>query len=334
MHARAEQYVGLPMRLAVTIAAAVACFVLAPLSVTAQRETGLYRADEFGIFFFYDASVWQIVDEETEPGSAYVSFSDGATVASYWAFDAPGMSAGNCLGLVLDGLAADSSVLAVEDLLPQGTPPEITDYETSASMEIVVTVDVDGAREKYASEERCQALTPGQSLLYRASSVPAAVFNEIQEFPSPWSIGVEFVVITGETGPVPIPGAAGTLDAYLHCAESTFPVVARTMSAAENFVIDPDGFWVAFEEGTIAPARLARGQYPQQLGTTSFVLPPEEIGLFELRIEQFPDVEFPLQVDYDLYYQPLGAEPVFLGHYSGPCYGGGGGSPILIDLEE
>jgi hypothetical protein len=307
-----------------------------PPIARAQEPVALYRSEVFDYFFFYDAAIWEIEEQASESGFEAVRFFDGEVFVDYRAFDAPGMTARDCLDQVLDGLANDPSVLEVEPLIPDY---QNFDYGIFASMKLVLTIDGDQGRFKLATDEQCEELDPGQTLLYRSINVPAEAYNEGRRFDRPWIAGYrpsdEFPAKEGPNAdhyagtPVSVLNAGGavlgTFTAGVFCAPSEVDVVVRGLASTAGFTVDPSAFTFTYYTGeTVAPAS-ASWLYPDVPPTSSLDLRDGDVGLLRLETQGTPDA-------YDLYYSPADEESVDLGGSIRAC-GAGGGLPALIDLE-
>jgi hypothetical protein len=300
------------------------------MPAAAQDAIELYRAEQFDYYFFYEASGWQIDDQSSEDGSEFARFSNGEIYVDYWALDAPDTSPEACLDEILTFLNDDPAILEIEALSEEGGPPQITNNGTEAVTELVVTVEGEDGRFKLATRESCQALEPGQSVLYTSVNVPAAVWNETQWFDDPWLVGyLPSDEITGGNAPVPVPASSGdirgTLDARLRCGESPFFVIARSYGGGGNFVIDPASFAMVSDTGESIQATLEEWVYPDIPMDSSLVLGLDEIGLFRLSVPGGPN---------DLYYFPPDSSPVYLGTRDPVCTAAAAfNAPILIDLD-
>jgi hypothetical protein len=294
----------------------------------AQESVALYRSEVFDYFFFYDAAIWEIEEQASEPGSDFVRLTDGEVFVDYWAFDAPGMTAGECINTVVDALASEPSVIAVESLVNQGSPPHPQAFGALGSVQLVVTIEGADGRFKLATDERCEEIIPGQAFLYTSINVPAEVFNQTQSLDrTPWIKGfLPRDEQQEQTAPIPVLDASGsvrgTLAANPNCAEGSLLGIARAVDG--DFVIDPLGFAAAYETGETVSVTFDAWLFPSAGVDQQRVLTEGDVGLFQLEVGGH---------FFDLYYTPPSGAPVLLGQEGGPCAGGGGGSPILIDLE-
>jgi hypothetical protein len=315
------------------VVALVLLAMLVPLragTALAQDGVELYQSDAFDYFFFYDATIWELVDQASELETDYVLFSDGDIWVSYLALDAPGVSAGECLEGLLASFADDPSIESVEALTHEGGPPDIRDVGSVASVELVVTAEGSDGRFKLATYERCEELTPGVSLLYTSVNVPAASHNAGRRFETPWLQGyLPRDEWDDERAPVPVLTGSGehsgSLQTTISCRDRPVEVVARSFGGGGNFVIDPAGFVVVYDSGEslYVPVEWLAPELP---ATSVLVLEPGEFALLTLEI---PDT------DYEILYAPPDGPPVVIGERRGVCSAPAAvANPVAIDMDE
>jgi hypothetical protein len=314
--------------------------------VLAQNAIELYRSEQVGWYFFYDAATWAIEEESAEPGSEFVRFSDGEVYVDYLTLDAPGTTPEQCVEEVLAVLSDDPTIIDVEALSDEPGPPTISvditrDEPLFANTALVVTVDGDDGPFKLATLETCASVGDGQTLVYRSINVPAVAYNEGRQFvkgESPEIVSsVEFAGVL-ELGFVPVvpepvliedvSGAVpGSLAGILECQALSGPlyIVAEGLRESD-FVVNLDAF-VAYDpeldETVSAPGRWLAPD-PQQADVAA--LGRGDLGLFQLTVPE----EFPYA--FDVNYMAQEDQPVYLGSTS-LCAGTSAGAPVLIDIE-
>lgn len=236
---------------------------LANRHAEADHAVELYRSEQFDYFFFYDATTWEMVEQESEPGSDYVRFSDGDIWASYWAFDASGLTPEECLGGILDNFNDDPSILAYEELVGLNDPISTVHGGVTAEIALIVTVDgADGAF-KLATYEACEEVVPGQTLLYTSVNVPATSFNEGRRFDQPWIEGY-LPAHAAFDGSAPIRifdsfgNAVGTIKAYANCPGPPNQMYGTARNFGDSVILelDPNGFFVSPSSGDVDLARV------------------------------------------------------------------------------
>jgi hypothetical protein len=337
------------------IAVVVAITVLGSLLTLAQPATAqssnvqLYRSEQFGWFMFYDASVWQIEETSSEPGFDFVSFSDEEVLVEYYAFDAPGMTPGECVEAILNELYQNPAILEIQALSDEDEPPTVRDESLVqgnadvgtelliASTKLIVTVDGDSGPFKLVTGEECSPLDGESTLLYRSFKVPAPAWNAGRGFDEPVILlhmsandlreNEPPARILDENGSL-----YGLLDLVYPCtvfgplsslSHREYYVLARNVGAGGNFVIPPSAF-VAIDQSTGEPGPFTfRGYvYPSMPAEISMALPLGEAGLLAF------DVDPPS----DLYFVSRLGEAVFVGSI-GICGAGPGAAPIIVDME-
>jgi hypothetical protein len=315
----------LPRRLARAVAAFVLLLLCGPFQFTgaaADHATELYRSEQYDFFFFYDASDWVVQDQFSEPGAEFVRFSDGTIVVDYWLFDAPDMTAGDCLKAMLDRLAAEPGIVAIESLESPPGLPQIQAFGDSAFTRLIVTLDPSDPRGKLASSERCERLAPGAPLLYTSINIPAREFNAGRNFDrslielTPWIKGyrpdyetyVPLADLIDANGVV-----VGTLEANPVCADfDRIYGIARNLSPSDSLIVDPFGFFaVTLPDEQVEPVNID-WLYPTASPNTEFVLQPGEVGLFKLAVGLSSG-------GFELWYSHGEGSQVFLGRGAGPA---------------
>lgn len=302
--------------------------------VGADHAIALYRSEQFDYYFFYDASTWEIVEQASAPGSDVVQLANADVNVEYEAFEAHGQTPTECVGAFLEGIDSVPSVTRVEHLAPGFGPPKIDESEVQASVDIVITVDDQDGRSKFAASFSCQELVAGESLLISSFVVSATYFNEKQEFSfaHPWIIAY---VPNGEpwvsADPIPIVGPGGvrgTLALSPQCASPgatqpsyAFYGVARNVTSSGTLIIDPLDFTNMSPTGDSVPVEV-EWLYPVDRSRPSFMLEAGEIGLFKL--SNFGNDEFS--------YSSGDGSSVSLGERCCGC-AGGGTAPVIIDME-
>lgn len=319
-------------------------FLSAGGDAAADHAIELYRSEQYDYYFFYDAALWTIVDESSEPGSELVIFSDGDVFFSSVAFDAPGVTPRECVESGLDQLAAEPAIVAVDSLSSPPGLPEVYDKPEDAlgppysSVNLIVTLDESDERGKLATRVECEELVPGESLLYTVIHIPATLWNAGRHFSRPQVSGWLNSVVKGYrpsdeawegTRPVPLVNATGdvigTLSANPQCVNSeTVYGVARNVDASADLVLDPRGFTAATDFDDSARVFHVEWLYPNGSADSPFVLQPGEVGLFKLTIPYFYGY-------FSLFYSPSEGGSVLLGNGGGGC-AGGGAAPIVIDV--
>jgi hypothetical protein len=305
--------------------------VLSPATTNAADDLlELFYGDHTGYFFFWDADTWSAVDEGTssDPEGDWILLSDGEVDLDLWAFQAPGVTTSECLGVAMDGLYADPSVLEIEDLSEEGGPPQIhTDVAN-----VVLTVDMPEGREKFAVRLTCNEIVPGESLYLQSIIVPAAVYNatgkepweyelDFFSFGSPYHPETETVPISGDTGDV-----VASLTTRLPCDTATFSVLARGVGGGGNVVVAPSSFIAIDDTGASLLIAVAAWSLPEARPETSLSLRPGETGILLGVVDADPGQNF------ELYYSAPSGDVSFLAQPVWGC-GAGGGAPVLIDIE-
>lgn len=297
-----------------------------PNEAVAQSSIGLYRSEQFGWFFFYDAATWSVEEQSSAPGVDYVRLSDGDAVVAYRTMAAPTTTAESCLETVLATLAADPSIVGLDNLTEEGGPATVLYADDDfAVAQLVVTVDGPAGRFKFAALERCERIDDAETLLHESITVPATSYNAGRTLESPSLVSSLDRDDLAESGlPIPIvdeTGATrGTLSAFLRCVDRVFYVVAENAAGGSDFVVDPSAFLAV--SGETVEAVAAGDAYPTVPGGEALVIRPGDVGLLQLSVERSP---------FALYYAPAAWGPTYLGG-GGPCYPARA-APVLIDME-
>ncbi len=333
---------------ALALAVALACLPWARARPAAADPTvEMYRSERFGHLFFFDASVWEIVSQESDDDTDIVVLSDGDVFAVVYAIALPDTTPRECVQFILDDVWGDNdSVVDISALRVEG-PPTITSTESWAFTDMLVTLEGEDGRSANAVEEHCWELVPGESLIYTSIVVPAAAWNAGRTFEqivdadgtgssvTPWlafykpgdeaipgsSFGLHQVVdAAGE----PL-GEIGNVDRWCQTGPEAF-ALARAYASGPGLVLDPDAFVGVEQFGDddrTVPLDVA-WMYPAARQGSVLDLAPGETAL--LRVTLPPD-------PYDLQYLPEGAPRVAIGDSQEGCGGGGGAAPVRIDME-
>jgi hypothetical protein len=313
--------------------------VLLPVAVMPQMTTHAQSgvADELaygretGYFFFWDPAVLTLEEASSQPGVDYWRLSDGEATVDLWAYAAPGVTPAACVAGFLDQLAADSDTVSLEMLPIHGSgPPQVLAESFS---EVVLTSVGRGTDEKYAAKVECQEAVPGESLSLEFIHMPARVYNE-QALESVSIGGMDVYLFMGistdETTRITIPDStgapAGTLRTFLPCNTAVFDVLMQGGDGPGVFAVDPVSLIAVDEQGASLPVTAVAWSLPEARRETSLRLGPGETGLLHGVVDADPGHSF------DLYYAAPTGEANFLTPSLWGC-GGGGGAPVLIDID-
>jgi hypothetical protein len=307
---------------------------LAPLGHVAAKSgvDELAYSQETGHFFFWDPAVVSLDDASSEPGVDYWRFSDDGVATEIWAFVDPERTPESCVRDFLDGLAADPGTQAVEALpVIGGGPPQIFGA-SDAFAPIVVTVDGDNGREKFAAEVSCREVVRGESLVLAWVYMPAQVFNE-RALDVVRVEGIDLYVYGGLHNPDGvvnwIPDGAGSgvyLRTFLPCNTTVFDVLVEagdeggvTVDPASLFAVDP-------ATGEALSLTAVAWPLPQARQEPVLNLAPGETGIVHGVVTLTPLRNF------DLYFADPNGDPVFLAQSILGC-GQSGAAPVPIDIE-
>ena len=163
--------------------------------------------------------------------------------------------------------------------------------------------------------------------------MPARVYNER----ALESVGIEGMdvylfmgISTDETIRVTVPDGTGapggTLRTFLPCNTAVFDVLMQGGGGPGVFTVDPASLIAVDEQGASLPVTAVAWSLPEARRETSLRLGPGETGLVHGIVDADPGHAF------DLYYAVPTGEPIFLAPSLWGC-GGGGGAPVLIDIE-
>jgi hypothetical protein len=316
----------------------LAAFVASWFPATARVPDYPYQvfmSEQTGYFFFWDPGKWTFVDTSSQPGADWIRLSKGDIIADVSAIVAPGISATACLQQQLDQLASTRSIVAVEALTPEGGPPRIppessSSQPTRVSVDLVVSVAEAGRKTKYAVELTCHDIESGQSVAVQSVVVPAQLFNEQswETLHSPVSLSSENFVGLEENGrSISIPDQQGGVAGAITTA-TTCPFVGVFVRAwgfgQEDLVIDPAALVAReLEDGEVKPASVT-WFLPQADPDAAVVVHSGEMALFQIVVDSS---------GFELSYEPPDGQPVPLGEFYAGCGGGGGGLPVLIDID-
>lgn len=334
-------------RVCVLVAAIALLALLAPPvppAAAADPDVALFRSEEFGVFFLYDASRWSIVNQESEAGSDIVQLDDGEVSAIVWALDVPDLTPQECLDVVLGDLRDDPGIAEIAPLPTGFDEPDIERDAADGSVDLVLTLAPGDPRRKLVTRESCAELVPGRSLLYTSIAIPGDAWNEGRTLDSPEDLpGFGRSVVPWLA--MYVPGA----DAYLPVVDATGVAVGMIGSIApcQNGLEQVLAVWafdggpgfaldlasVVFdgqtftEDGSIGPSQTAplaaEWLRPADAGAGPLAIGPDEVAAFRL----------PLAVDGFGFVSavPEGAPRVHLGAVGGGC--GAGAAPVRIDME-
>jgi hypothetical protein len=313
--------------------AAPAASVVAVSTKAADHPLLLFDSEQTGYFFFWDPEIWSVAGESSEPGIDWIRFADGEIVVDYSALVAPGLSVTSCLQRELDQLASNPSIVAVEALTAEGGAPELHQIGPpqthGQATEVVVTVAEGERNAKYAVELTCSEIASGRSLLVTSAVVPGRIFNErgwmsllgpavatFDHFAAEEANG-RSIAIPGQHGDV-----AGTLTRVTACSSTTVFVLARG-EGQQDFVIDPASFAAVDLDGTSKSISLA-WSVPERAADAPVTVHPGELALFQILVDS---------PAFELSYRSPAGQVVDIGQFIAGCGGGGGGAPVLIDVE-
>jgi hypothetical protein len=264
----------------------------------------------------------------------WIRLSKGEIVADVSALVAPGISATACLQQQLDQLASTPSIVAVEALTPEGGPPQIppvsSSQATHVSTDVVVSIAEAGRKTKYAVELTCYDIVSGQSLAVQSIVVPAQLFNEQswETLYGPVSLSSEqFAGLEANGRWISVPdqhgGVVGALTATTTCPFAGVFVRAWGVGQ-EDLSIDPAALVARdLESGEVKPASVF-WSLPQADPDVPVVVHPGVMALFQIVVDSSA---------FELSYEPRDGQPVPLGQFYAACGGGGGGLPVLIDID-
>ena len=323
----------------------VACAALMGLAATAASSPLPARAADYpyqtfmseqtGYFFFWDPGEWTFVDTSSQPGADWIRLSKGDIVADVSAIVAPGVSATACLQQQLDQLASTPSIVAVEALTPEGGPPRIPPESSPSqsarvSTDVVVSVTETGRTTKYAVELTCEDIEAGQSLAVESVVVPAQLFNKQswETLYSPVTLpSQQFAGLEANGRSISFPnqqgGVIGSLTTATTCPFAGVFVQAWSLGQGD-LSIDPAALVARdLEDGEVKPASVF-WSLPQADPDAPAIVHPGEMALFQIVVDSRA---------FDLSYEPPDGQPVPLGQFFAACGGGGGGLPVLIDID-
>lgn len=301
----------------------------------ADNPFQFFLSDKTGFFFFWDPGEWTVVDTPPQSDVDSIRLSHGDIVADFTAFVAPGISATECLQQQLDQLVSKPSIVAVEALTPEGGPPRIPPVSPSSNTpdvetDVVVTVSEAERKAKYAVSLSCHDIESGRSLVIYSVVVPAQLFNQrgwetLQSPVEMSSAGLAWKQANGDSISIPGQhgGVVGTLTTDTACPYSGVFVLARGVGQ-EDFAIDPAAL-VARDhvDGALEPVSVF-WSLPPGATDTPVIVHPGEMSVFVIVVGS---------PAFDLSYLPPGGQPLSLGSFPIGCGGGGGGLPVLIDID-
>lgn len=326
-------------RLLITFAAfmglAASTAFLPPAVRAEDHPFQIFLSEQTGYFFFWDPGEWTLVDTSSQPGADWIRLSKGDIVADVSAIVAPGISAAACLQQQFDRLASTSSIVAVEALTPEGGPPQLppgasSSQLTHASIDVVVSIAEAERTTKYAVELMCYDIEAGQSLVVQSVVVPAQLFNEQSwdTLNGPVSLSSEEFAGLEENGRyISIPdqqgGVMGSLTTTTTCPFAGVFVRAWGLGQ-EDLSIDPAALVARdLEDGKVKPTSVF-WSLPQADPDAPAIIQPGAMALFQIVVDSRA---------FELSYEPPDGLPVPLGEFYAGCGGGGGGLPVLIDID-
>jgi hypothetical protein len=307
---------------------------VAPHSI-AHAQSGatdeLAYGQETGFFFFWDPAALTLDEAASQPGVDYWRLTDGEATLDLWAYNAPEVTTAACVAGFLDQLAADPATVSLEMLpLHGGGPPQVL---ADSFSEVVLTTSGPDGEEKYAAKVECLEAVPGESLSLEFIQMPARVYNaralesaSIEGFDVYLFMGIhsdETAAVTVSDG-TDVP--AGTMRTFLPCNTAVFDVLAQGDDGQAGFAVDPALLISVDEQGVKLPVSAVAWSLPDVRRETSLNLVRNEIGLLHGVVEVAPNHNF------DLYYTGPTGEAIFLAPALWGC-GGGGGAPVLIDID-
>jgi hypothetical protein len=325
-----------------TVAMVLGVLALLPTAAAQGAPTAVYRSPEFGYLFWWDTSEWTVQGQEAAPGSDWVQLANADTQVAIWAYAAPGIGADACLQDRLDRLQTDPALVRFEALAEPGATAAMNEWSDAdrASVAMVLGFATDNGRLTVVAQEECIAVPAGGFMLFTSLWRDAAAYNvdnaldggPLRTLTMPRSV---WTFVPGEfmpQGPLLLPpeqvfsiggSEAGILTTHTfydcNTHAGTIVVVAEGTDIA-NFVVDPDAFAVTNDQGVLPPTSV-RWIEPPIPSDNSVALGDGQTALLELAYADGGQIT---------YRDPLG-NPIIIGGLGG-C-GGGGGAPVLIDLE-
>jgi hypothetical protein len=325
-----------------TVAMVLGVLAILPTAAAQGAPIAVYRSPEFGYLFWWDEREWTVQGQEATPGSDRVQLANADTLVDIWAYAAPGIGADACLQDRLDRLRTDPALVRFESLAEPGAAVALNEWSDAdrASVSMVLGFATDNGRVTVVAQEECIAVPAGGFMLFTALWRDAAAYNgdnaldggPLHTVTMPRSVWTfmpgEFVpqgpLLLAPEQVFDVDGSeAGilTTHTFYDCdtEDGTIVVVAEGTDIS-NFVVDPDAFAVTNDGRVLSPTSV-RWIEPPIPPDNAAALGAGQTALLELAYADGGQIT---------YRDPLG-NPIVIGGLGG-C-GGGGGAPVLIDLE-
>ena len=317
----------------------------------ASSRVEVYRSPEFGYLTWWDPELWTLETQETLAGSDLLHFVGEEIAVAIWGYADPGATATSCAEDALASIADDENVVRYEALHPAGAAPEVRTFSDGrqAGVSLVLVLDSPDGRHAVVDQEACYAIGPRQVLStseWMLAETYNARYGRFGETPAakltlPRSA---FTFNPGETSPAdPLSFTSGSPNLLINpetneelglltyrgpdcAAGNRNPTVVAENTGNTTWMLALGDFSIEEDAGaTLDPS--PHWLSPAVASNNAVILNPGDVAILEFSgalnyLSTFGDA---------VYLTPWGtAFPI--GRVGiGGC--GGGGAPVLIDLE-